>query len=290
MGCEILQTITAMDFFALNPSYKTRCRSTAATLDMRAFASSAVLCEDRAVRLAAAIAARGTTGVMDQAEVAKKATRRTARFLFAIAVIVFLSAGTLDYWQGWLFVAVHTSCIVLITAYFLRRDPALIARRLRAGARAEKQETQKTIMRIANVFFVALIVFPGIDHRFGWSQAPPVVAWVGAALVAAGELVIFIVFRENSFASAIIEVGENQPVVTTGPYRLVRHPMYAGALLLIAGIPTSLGSLWGLSICIPLVLIIVWRLLAEERYLSEHLAGYADYCAATRYRLVPGVF
>jgi protein-S-isoprenylcysteine O-methyltransferase Ste14 len=227
---------------------------------------------------------------MDQTEVTKKATRRTARFLFFIAVIVFLSAGTLDYWQGWLFVIVHSSCVAFITGYFLRRDPALIARRLRAGARAEKQATQKTIMRVASVFFLALIVFPGIDHRFGWSQASPAVAWAGVALVAAGELSIFFVFRENSYASAIIEVGENQPVIATGPYRLVRHPMYAGALLLIAGVPLSLGSLWGLCTCIPVMVIIVWRLRAEERYLGEHLAGYADYCAATRYRLIPGVF
>jgi protein-S-isoprenylcysteine O-methyltransferase Ste14 len=227
---------------------------------------------------------------MDQAELTKTTIRRLIRFLLGIAVLVFVSAGSLAYWQGWLFVIVHSSCVMLITAYFLKKDPALIARRMRAGVRAEKRESQKMIMWFANVLFLALVIFPGIDHRFGWSHITPAVPLAGTGLVVLGELVVFLVFRENSYASAIIEVGHDQRVVATGPYRFVRHPMYAGALLLIVGVPLSLGSLWGLWICIPVTAVIIWRLLDEERYLSEHLAGYASYCGITRYRLIPGVF
>jgi protein-S-isoprenylcysteine O-methyltransferase Ste14 len=227
---------------------------------------------------------------MDQAELTKTAIRRLLRFLLGIAILVFVSAGSLAYWQGWLFVIVHSGCVMLITAYFLKKDPALIARRLRAGVRAEKQESQKMIMRFANVLFLALVIFPGIDHRFGWSHTSPAIPLAGAGLVAVGELVVFLVFRENSYASAIIEVRDDQRVVTTGPYRFVRHPMYAGALLLIVGVPLALGSLWGLWVCVPVIAVIVWRLLDEEKYLREHLAGYTAYCQATRFRLVPGVF
>jgi protein-S-isoprenylcysteine O-methyltransferase Ste14 len=227
---------------------------------------------------------------MNQAQLAKKAIRRTGVFMLIVAVLVFVSAGTLDYWQGWLFMAVFSTCTALISAYFLKRDPALIERRMRAGARAEKQDTQKTILKLLNVFFLALIVFPGIDHRFGWSPPLPAIAWIGALLLVIGELAIFFVFRENSFASATIEISQNQRVIATGPYRFVRHPMYAGSLPLIAGVPLSLGSLWGLCICIPIVAVIVWRLLAEEKYLRANLAGYDAYCATTRYRLIPGVF
>ncbi len=133
-------------------------------------------------------------------------------------------------------------------------------------------------------------MFPGIDHRFGWSHLSPYVVLAGDALVALGLLIVFFVFKENSYTSAIIEVGKQQTVVSTGPYRVVRHPMYAGALLFMFGIPLGLGSLWGLLFCIPMVAVVVWRLIDEEKYLAKNLAGYVEYCARTRSRLIPWVY
>jgi protein-S-isoprenylcysteine O-methyltransferase Ste14 len=220
----------------------------------------------------------------------KKAFEASAKFLIALAILLFLSAWSLTYWEGWLLLAVFSLAVIFITAYFLRRDPALIERRMQAGAVAEKQKMQKIIQSIASVCFVALFVLSGIDHHLGWSHVPLVAIWVGDAMVAAGFLIVFVVFRENSFASSTIEVAEGQRVVSTGPYHVVRHPMYSGAVVLLVGIPLALGSAYGLLICIPMIATLVWRLVDEEKFLSNNLAGYREYRAQTRHRLVPGIY
>jgi protein-S-isoprenylcysteine O-methyltransferase Ste14 len=228
--------------------------------------------------------------LMDHAQLTKKAFKGLAQLLVALAACTFLSAWTLRYWQGWLFVAVFGSAVTAITLYFLKADPALIERRLKAGPGGETQPVQKLIQSIASVAFLALIVVPGLDHRFGWSSVPPFVAILGDCLVLAGLFVVFLVFRSNSYTSGTIEVGEGQKVVSTGPYSVVRHPMYAGALVLIVGIPLALGSLWGLLVCIPMIAVLIWRLGDEENFLSKNLAGYDEYCAKTRYRLIPLIY
>lgn len=213
-----------------------------------------------------------------------------AQFLVALGAMLFLSAWSLRYWEGWVFWFEFSMLVTLITIYFLYKDPALIERRLTAGPLAEKQKRQKIIQWFANFFFVALIIFPGIDRHFGWSHLSLRLIVLGDTLVALGLTVVFFVFRENSYTSGVIEVGKEQTVISTGPYHLVRHPMYAGAILLILGIPLALGSWWGLLLCIPMVAVMIWRLIDEENYLSKNLAGYIDYCAMTRYRLVPGIY
>ncbi len=171
--------------------------------------------------------------------------------------------------------------------YFLRKDPGLIERRVEAGAAAESRWTQKVIQSIATAAFLALVLVPGLDHRFGWSNIDAVVVVLADVLVVVGLGVVFFVFRENSYTSAIIAVGEGQKVVSTGPYRFVRHPMYAGALLMIFAMPLALGSLVGEVFAVLMLAAIVGRLLDEERYLDDELAGYRDYRQKTRYRLVP---
>lgn len=213
-----------------------------------------------------------------------------AQFLVALGAMLFLPAWSLRYWEGWVFWFEFSVLVTLITIYFLYKDPALIERRLKAGPLAEKEKRQKVIQWFANFFFLALIMFPGFDHHFGWSHLSLRLVVLGDTLVALGLTVIFFVFRENSYTSGLIEVGKEQTVISTGPYRLVRHPMYAGAILLILGIPLALGSWWGLLLCVPMVAVIVWPLLDEEKYLSKNLAGYIDYCAVTRHRLVPGIY
>jgi protein-S-isoprenylcysteine O-methyltransferase Ste14 len=228
---------------------------------------------------------------MDKPSALRKRTfAGLAQFLVALSAMLFLSAWSLRYWEGWVFWFEFSVLVTLITIYFLYRDPALIERRLRAGPLAEKEKRQKVIQWFANFFFVALIIFPGIDHQFHWSQLSLSLIILGDTLVALGLAVIFFVFRENSYTSGVIEVGKEQTVISTGPYRLVRHPMYAGAILLILGIPLALGSSWGLLLCVPMVAVIVWRLIDEEKYLSKNLAGYTHYCTMTRYRLVPGIY
>src|ERR1044072_4116254 len=154
--------------------------------------------------------------------------------LFALAVVmgllIFLPAGTVQYWQAWLYLSVFMLVSFLTTLYLVRRDPALLARRMSGGPTAEKRTSQKLIMLFVSVAFVALLVVPALDRRFGWSSVPPAVAVFGDLLVAVGFYLIFRVYRENTYTSATIEVAEGQKVVSTGPYAVVRHPMYAGGL------------------------------------------------------------
>ncbi len=144
-------------------------------------------------------------------------------------------------------------------------------------------------MTFASIGFGALLVVPALDHRYGWSTMSAGVAILGDVMILAGYAIIFLVFKENSFASARIEVAADQRVISTGPYALVRHPMYAGALLYLVGMPLALGSWWGLIAFAAFTLVLTWRLLDEERFLARSLPGYADYCAKVRWRLVPGL-
>jgi protein-S-isoprenylcysteine O-methyltransferase Ste14 len=221
-------------------------------------------------------------------------SRRTfeglAQFLVALGIFVFLPAWSLRYWQGWIFWLEFSVLVTLITIYFLKKDPALIERRLKAGPGAEKEAKQKIIQASASFFFIALIIFPSIDHRSGWSHVPIYGVVAGDFLVAIGLIIVFFVFRENSFTSGVIEIGEAQTVISTGPYGLVRHPMYAGSLIMLLGVPLALGSAWGLLFCIPMIAVLVWRLSDEENFLCRNLPGYGEYRARVRHRLIPGVF
>jgi protein-S-isoprenylcysteine O-methyltransferase Ste14 len=207
-----------------------------------------------------------------------------------VGVVLFGSAGTLRYPQAWVFLGIFFGASLSVTLDLMRRDPKLLERRVKAGPAAEQRPRQRLLQGLASCSFLAILAVPALDHRFGWSHVPLLVVVGGDALVAFGFLVVFRVFRENSYASAVIEVGVEQKVVDTGPYALVRHPMYAGALVLLAGIPLSLGSFWGLLVLVPFAVVIVLRLLDEEAALLQELPGYAAYRGKTRYRLIPFVW
>lgn len=215
-----------------------------------------------------------------------------ANFFFAlvVAVLVFAAAGTVRYWQGWLFLAVFLGAAIAITAYLAKHDPALLQRRLAGGPTAESETGQKIIVLFASIGFLGLLLVPALDHRFGWSSVPVPVVIAGDILVAAGLAVVLRVFQENTFASARIEIARDQRVIATGPYALVRHPMYAGAFLYLLGMPLALGSFWGLLVLIPMMAVIIWRLFDEEAVLTRGLPGYADYLRSVRWRLIPGIF
>jgi protein-S-isoprenylcysteine O-methyltransferase Ste14 len=220
----------------------------------------------------------------------KKALSGLLRLVIILAGLLFTAAWTIRYWQAWVFLSVFFASVLAITLYLTKNDPSLLARRIRAGPHAEKEPTQKVIQLLGAIAFVGVIVFPAVDHRLAWSAVSPYVSLAGDVLVALGLFLIFLVFKENTYTSAVIEVDVKQTVVATGPYRLVRHPMYAGALVMLLGVPLALGSLWGLVTIIPITFVIVWRLLDEEKFLAGNLPGYSEYRSRVKHRLVPFIW
>jgi protein-S-isoprenylcysteine O-methyltransferase Ste14 len=216
-----------------------------------------------------------------------RAWRAVAGLAVVMALLLFIPAGTVRYWQAWVYLPIFTGVSAVTTLHLLRRDPALLERRMRGGPTAEKRPAQKIIMLCTSIGFIALLVVPALDHRFGWSAVPLPVVVVGDVLVVIGFYLIARVYRENPFSSATIDVVENQKVISTGPYAIVRHPMYASALLYLVGTPLALGSYWGLVPIAAMIPFLVWRLLDEERLLARNLPGYTEYQQRVRYRLVP---
>jgi protein-S-isoprenylcysteine O-methyltransferase Ste14 len=207
-----------------------------------------------------------------------------------MALLLFVPAGTTQYWQAWIYLAVFFGASGLITLYLIRKDPALLERRLHGGPTAEKKKTQKIIMLFVSFGFTALLVVPGFDYRFGWSRVPLYIVIAGDALTALGLYITFLAYKANTFAFATIQVTPNQKVISTGPYAIVRHPMYAGGTLYLWGMPLALGSYWGLLPLIVMIPFLIWRLFDEERFLAENLPRYTEYCQKVRYRLMPGFF
>jgi protein-S-isoprenylcysteine O-methyltransferase Ste14 len=207
-----------------------------------------------------------------------------------MALLVFGTAGTIRYWQGWLYLAVFFGASLLTTLDLMRRDPALLERRMRGGPTAEKRPAQRLVMLGASVGFVSLLVLPALDRRLHWSDLSFRVVLAGDVLVVVGFYFIFRVYRENTFTSATIEIAPNQTVVSTGPYAIVRHPMYASALLYVIGTPLALGSYWGLIGVAVMLPFLIWRLFDEERMLAANLPGYVEYQMRVRHRLIPLVW
>lgn len=205
----------------------------------------------------------------------------------AMAALLFVPAATTRYWQAWVYLAVFVGASALTTLQLLETDRALLERRMRGGPLAEQRPLQKLIMLGASLGFVSLLVVPALDHRFGWSAVPAAMVVAGELLVAIGFALIARVYRENTFTSATIEVVARQEVVSTGPYAIVRHPMYASASLYLVGTPLALGSYWGFVPLGAMMPFLIWRLLDEERLLEHSLPGYRAYQERVRHRLVP---
>ena len=204
--------------------------------------------------------------------------------------LIFLTAGTWNYWQGWLFLVVFAISTTGFTLYLALYDKPLLERRLKAGPWHEKERSQKIIVSLVFAAFFALIVLPALDYRYRLSPVPPWVSIAGDMLVVLSFLAIFWVVRTNSWAASNIRVEADQKVIDTGPNAHVRHPMYAAAIWLLAGIPLALGSWWSTALLVPFFLILLWRILDEERILLRDLPGYAEYTRRVRYRLVPYVW
>jgi len=212
------------------------------------------------------------------------------QLITVLGILLLAPAWTLHYWQAWVYLLVFAASSALITVYLWKHDPKLLERRTNAGPRAENEKTQQWIQLLASFVFAGAMVLPSLDHRFSWSAVPVSVVVAGDVLAALGFLIVFFVFKENTFAAASISLSPDQSVVATGPYAVVRHPMYTGALIMLFGTPLALGSWWGLVMFIPMIFIIAWRARAEERFLVKNLSGYKEYCQIVRYRLVPLVW
>ena len=209
-------------------------------------------------------------------------------FLFlVIASVLFGLSGTLHDGRAWAMLAMFFGCAGVITVWLWFRDKALLERRVKAGPGSEPDPMQNVVQAVAGLVFLATFAVPGLDRRFGWSHAPLAVSLAGDGMIAIGFLIVFLTFRENTFTAGTIEVAEGQHVIESGPYAVVRHPMYAGALVMIAGIPLALGSWWGLIPAALLVPVLVWRLLREEIFLAANLPGYDAYRGRVPYRLAP---
>jgi protein-S-isoprenylcysteine O-methyltransferase Ste14 len=212
-------------------------------------------------------------------------------FLFAVVAGVFFGlAGTLDDGRAWAMLASFFGCAGVITVWLWVHDKALLERRVKAGPGSEADPMQNVVQALAGLVFLAIIAAPGLDRRFGWSDVPPAASLVGDGMIVVGFLIVFLTFRANTFTAGTIEIAEGQQVIDSGPYAVVRHPMYAGALILVAGIPLGLGSWWGLIPAALLVPVMVWRLMREETFLVAGLAGYTGYRSRVRWRLAPMVW
>lgn len=210
--------------------------------------------------------------------------------VLVFAAMIFAAAGTLDFWQAWLFLACYFAASVVVSVWLARNDPALLERRMKGGPFAEGEQNQRIIMSLTSLGFVALLVVPGLDHRFGWSHMSDAIVVFGDLLLLAGWMGILAVFRANTYAAATIQVASGQTVISTGPYAIVRHPMYATSFLMLLGIPLGLGSWWAVLVLLALSPVLAWRLIDEERVLLRDLDGYDEYRRKVRYRLIPYVW
>jgi protein-S-isoprenylcysteine O-methyltransferase Ste14 len=230
----------------------------------------------------------GSQSTEDAMQLFMRTLKTTIIGLVVFAILIFAPAGTFAYWQGWAFIAVFGLSTTIIGVYLALKDPALLERRVKVGPAAETRPAQKIIISLSFAVFFMLMVVSVLDHRFGWSHVPVWASVLGNVLVALGLMIDLRVFRENSYGASTIERMEGQKVITTGPYALVRHPMYVGVLIMVLGVPLALGSWWGLLIVLAAIPILLLRIIDEETMLRDQLDGYEAYARDVRYRLVPG--
>lgn len=205
-------------------------------------------------------------------------------------VLLFVPAGTFDYWQAWVFIAVFAAVSAVPSVYWILRKPEVVRRRMNAGPLAEARPAQKIASTAVFVVFAAVLAVSALDHRFGWSDVPLPVVVLGNVLVAIGLGLTMLVVEQNSYAAANVTVESGQKVVSTGLYGLVRHPMYFATQILMAGTCLALASYWGLAVLIPCLVVFGFRILDEEKMLNEELTGYREYTEKVRSRLVPFVW
>jgi len=217
----------------------------------------------------------------------KKIAIRFSLIPLFLGLIILLPAWTLKFWQAYTYLVVLVVPMIFALLYFLKKDPKFLERRTRAK---EKEKQQKLLSILSTAIFLAGFIIPGLDHRFAWSDVPTYIVITADIMVLLGYLIILFVFKQNSYASLIIEVNENQKVISTGLYGVVRHPMYLGVLIMFLPTPIALGSYWALIPFAVLPVLLILRILNEEKVLSNNLQGYKEYCQKTKFRLIPFIW
>ncbi len=216
-----------------------------------------------------------------------------AAYVLVLGISLFGSSGTLDWIEAWGFLALWSTWMAFIGSYLFRHNPDLLRERLRvAPVQHEQKGWDKVVSVILVLTSIPYLLLPGLDHRFGWTHVPLGIEVAAFAGILPCLGLLFWVMRENTFLSRVVKIdrARGHKVVTTGPYRYVRHPMYVGALVLYACMPLALGSFAGLVPAALLSTLIVVRTSLEDRTLHAELEGYVEYARQTRYRLIPGVW
>ena len=226
-------------------------------------------------------------GISVQPGLARTVWTRLLLAIPALGALLFLPAGTLAYWEAWLYLAILLIPMLCVFRYLLKNDPQLLARRMQMR---ERELAQRRIIAASSLYFLVVFTLPGFDQRWGWSDVPPWAVIAADLVVLFGYGIFISVLRENQYASRTIQVEQGQRVISSGPYAFVRHPMYLGVTLMYLATPIALGSYWALLPALLIVPILVARIINEEKVLERDLAGYPEYKQITRYRLLPGVW
>lgn len=205
--------------------------------------------------------------------------------MIVLGAILFIPAGSFGFWQAWMWLVEFLFMMLYMGVYLNKKNQALLKRRMEF----KEKEKMSAIQKLLNLYILGYFV-PGFDYRFHWSSVPVPLVILSNIIVIVGLIVIILVFKENSYASTTVKVENGQSVITTGPYSIVRHPMYTGMVLITLLTPLALGSYWAI---IPFFFSLpstILRIRNEEKLLKVHLTGYNDYCLKTKYRLIPFIW
>lgn len=224
---------------------------------------------------------------MDNRKLFTQAVGKFLLGLILVGVLLFVPAGSFAYWNAWLFMGILFIPMFIAGLVLIRKNPQLLQKRLDAR---EKESEQKSVVALSGLMFLAGFIVAGLDWRFGWTYMPGWVAWAAAGLFLLAYLLYAEVLRENTYLSRTIEVQEDQKVIDTGLYGIVRHPMYMATLMLFLSMPLVLGSLYSFLIFLLYIPIIAKRIGNEEKVLEEGLPGYIEYKQKVKYRVIPFIW
>lgn len=207
--------------------------------------------------------------------------------VICIGLVIFIPAGTLNYWNGWLFMVLLFVPMFFAGIALMIKNPDLLMRRLNSK---EKEKEQKIVILLSGVMFLSIFVVAGLNYRYSWIQLPNTVVFIASVIFVIAYILYAVVLRENEYLSRTIEVEENQRVVNTGLYAVVRHPMYSATILLFLSMPLILGSIISFAIALSYLFIIIKRIKNEETVLEKKLQGYTEYKKEVKYKLIPFIF
>ncbi len=223
---------------------------------------------------------------MNKSLLSQVITKFLAGIIF-VSLLLFIPAGTIRYWNAWLFIGLLFIPMLILGAILYVKKPELLRKRLETK---ERQSEQKTVIAISALMFVTGFIVAGLDYRYGWSKLPPGLVLASGIVLILAYLLYMEVLRENQYLSRVVEVQENQKVISSGLYGIVRHPMYTAVILLFLSMPLVLGSLYSFLIFSVLPFLIAVRIRGEERLLEQGLPGYSEYKQRVKYKLIPFIW